>query len=247
MLPINKIYVDYQKTGKYIGTPAIFIELHGCNLNCIRFDKTECKYLTSSSTSGCDDIIKYFNTIKSEYPKINHIVITGGEPLLHKKSLEEFLSEIYEYNMKIIIETNGTLPVLNPLHKKFKIDMYIVSVKLSNTENSDTPNVYHNTNRLNYKNLVDIIMSSNNYIFKFDYYNLSIDSFIKEIENIYIKMAVIVENTSGSEYIRNFYFNNHPNKHTFICNYSNNPEISELVKICYKKNWNYMFFTQKPE
>lgn len=90
-----------------LGKYALFIRLYGCNRRCVFCDT---KYSWMSNT--------YFEIdVKSIHiPKtINYIVITGGEPLLQKDALEEFVKQLKSKNphVKIALETNGDITNFN--------------------------------------------------------------------------------------------------------------------------------------
>jgi len=164
------------------------------------------------------------------------------------------LAGIYEERMVITIETNGSLPMLNPLNPKFKISLYSVSPKLStsmakagdkvSTPNGDkifgTEEVERlNNTRINIKNLTDIAMYAQDYQFKFVY---SGKECLDEIEDIYIRMASFAEKQGPYQY--SYYKNNHPTKHTMlmpegITNEQLNSKREELVDICIEKGWMY--------
>ena len=73
-MKINEMFYSVQGEGRYIGKPAFFIRTTGCNLRC---DFCDTKYAFKEGKDiPVDDIIK----LTSKY---DHIVITGGEPLLH--------------------------------------------------------------------------------------------------------------------------------------------------------------------
>jgi 7-carboxy-7-deazaguanine synthase len=129
MLPICDLFTSIQGEGKFAGVPSIFIRVSGCNLRCV-FRGSICdtpysSFTPEKSSFTIDDVKKEIET----HPKVNHIVITGGEPLLYKKELEAMLTNIWEDRFVVTIETNGSLPMLNPTGK-FKIALYSVSPKL---------------------------------------------------------------------------------------------------------------------
>ena len=136
MLPVIELFTSIQGEGKYSGVPSHFLRVSGCNLRCV-FKDTVCDTPYSSFKpekslyKTMDDLVKAFKDLQTQYPNVKHLVVTGGEPLLYKKDLEEFLSLVYEDDMVITIETNGTLPILNPLGNKYRIALYSVSPKLS--------------------------------------------------------------------------------------------------------------------
>ena len=136
MLPVVEMFSSIQGEGKYTGVPSFFIRVSGCNLRCV-FKDSRCDTPYTSFEpektpyKEMQELVEAFKEMRNNSPRTKHLVITGGEPLLYKKDLEEFLSYVYEDEMVITIETNGTMPILNPLAKNFKVDLYSVSPKLS--------------------------------------------------------------------------------------------------------------------
>jgi 7-carboxy-7-deazaguanine synthase len=101
-LAVNSIFYTIQGEGPFAGTPAYFIRLAGCNLQCPLCD-TE---YTNRKTMHIDKIV---TALKLEnptaYPKL--VVITGGEPFRQK--LTPLILLLISKNIHVQIETNGTL------------------------------------------------------------------------------------------------------------------------------------------
>ena len=254
MLPVVEIFTSIQGEGKYTGEPSIFVRVSGCNLRCIFKDSVCDTPYTSfkpeqSLWKTMDDLVLEFKKEQERHPLVKHVVVTGGEPLLYKKDLEEFLSRVWSNDMIVTIETNGTKPILNPLSGKFKIDLYSVSPKLSTSVGSNGQQIgditvtqemvnRHDKERLNYQNLLDIVTSAN-YQFKFVY---SGPECVEEIKNIYREMGKLVLNKDDQYY--NFYMRHHPNKYTMLM-----PEgihakdldakTQEMVQVCIENNWRF--------
>ncbi|MDG5800140.1 7-carboxy-7-deazaguanine synthase QueE [Marinilabiliaceae bacterium ANBcel2] len=108
-----------QGEGKLTGVPSLFIRLAGCNIRCAwelpdgtisRCDTPHSLSFNSPSVfkAKISDITK---TIFANLGSLNHIVITGGEPLLQKDELKILISKLKEENknLHITIETNGTI------------------------------------------------------------------------------------------------------------------------------------------
>lgn len=253
MLPVVEIFTSIQGEGKFTGIPSIFVRVSGCNLRCVFKDSVCDTPYTSfnpehSLYKSMDDLVKAFKEEQERYPRVKHVVVTGGEPLMYKKDLEEFLARIYDDTMMITIETNGTKPILNPLTGKFRIELYSVSPKLSTSVGK--PGEYngvevtqgmierHNCERLNYQNLVDIATSAN-YQFKFVY---SGPECVEEIKSIYREMGKIVCNQDDQFY--NFYMKHHPMKYTMLM-----PEgirvdqldqkTKEMAQVCLENGWQF--------
>lgn len=134
-LHISEQFYSVQGEGRTMGTPAIFIRLGGCNLLC------------KGDGWICDSIDVWKKSEKVEYKDVFdddeittlhtgkvHLIITGGEPMLHQANITSFLlwfETKYAFLPTIEIETNGTI---QPTTKLFRmVDYWNVSPKLSNS------------------------------------------------------------------------------------------------------------------
>lgn len=119
IFPVVEIFESIQGEGLYTGVPSVFVRVTGCNLRCC-FKNSICDSAYTSHKAEAPkwihvkDVIKEIMRIKS--PKTDHIVITGGEPMLYQKGLNVLTYELgkltfYEDtpDFKITIETNGTI------------------------------------------------------------------------------------------------------------------------------------------
>ena len=123
-LPLIEIFSSLQGEGPLVGRRQIFLRLAGCNLNCNYCDtpfqpSAQCKI---EQTPGGEKFELWDNPIAQNQvvnlvrhwltvlPKAHHSVsITGGEPLLHAKTLTSWLPEL-SLLLPLQLETNGTLP-----------------------------------------------------------------------------------------------------------------------------------------
>lgn len=106
-----------QGEGKLAGTASLFIRLASCNLRCvwqtISGELSPCD--TPHASFQIDDPItmtveEIILTIRYNIGNLNHIVISGGEPLLQAESLKVLCKEIKaQFKVHITIETNGTI------------------------------------------------------------------------------------------------------------------------------------------
>ena len=105
-LKVTEIFPTIQGEGPFVGHPAIFIRLSGCNLACEFCDTNFDDFQKLSITEIFDQIMQYSlnsNNLRSK----NLVVITGGEPFRQPiKKLTDFL---LKNNFNVQIETNGTL------------------------------------------------------------------------------------------------------------------------------------------
>ena len=251
MIPVVEMFTSIQGEGKYTGVPSHFIRVNGCNLRCV-FKDSICDTPYSSFkpedniVDNVEDLYVKFCELAAKNPSVKHIVITGGEPLLYKKDLEKFIDRIYTPDKKITIETNGTMPILNPALYRSKVALYSVSPKLSSSVGK-TPGTYgsmdvtkemidrHNKTRINIKNLIAIVFNSNDYQFKFVY---SGPGCVNEILDLYDQMDEAI-----LDYYSPFkYHMCHPNGHTMLMPEGvNNDQLAErrkeIADICIKKGW----------
>jgi len=131
-LIVSELFYSIQGEGQTMGIPAVFLRLAGCNLLC------------KGTGWICDSIEVWQKGVKTSFEDVlpneyvkrlkngAHLVITGGEPMLHQKKLIDYLDwfESY-YNFKPIIEieTNGTI-LPNEMFFK-KVNFWNCSPKLS--------------------------------------------------------------------------------------------------------------------
>lgn len=112
MLKVNEIFNSFQGEGIYAGTPATFLRLSGCNLNC-SFCDTDFKDYDELTVSMVKNII----VENMEKHKTDILVITGGEPLLQYDEVNQLINQL---NYKVQVETNGTI-IKVPLNATYMI------------------------------------------------------------------------------------------------------------------------------
>jgi len=119
MLKVYEIFPSIQGEGLHIGTPAVFIRLVGCNLNCIwcdtKYARTGGKEMTEEGILEC---------LEELDEGLRFVVITGGEPLI--QDIEKLVYMLASHAYTVHIETNGTINMSNHLF----VDHFIVSPKL---------------------------------------------------------------------------------------------------------------------
>jgi len=129
-----EIFLSIQGEGISQGTQSIFLRLALCNLACTWCDT---KYtwdwdrhdyhkevMELSNAQVSQRITKY---------ACNHLVITGGEPLIQKRALEQLVHSLKTKGYSFEIETNGTILPGTALEQN--VDQWNVSPKLSNSGN----------------------------------------------------------------------------------------------------------------
>lgn len=112
-LAVNSIFYTIQGEGPFAGNPAVFIRLAGCNLQCPMCDTeyTKRKLLTVDQITAavnkawCDSA----NVADTKHYLVPIVVITGGEPF--RQNLGPLVNDLLGLDIRVQIETNGTLPI----------------------------------------------------------------------------------------------------------------------------------------
>ncbi|MCA8836668.1 MAG: 7-carboxy-7-deazaguanine synthase QueE [Gammaproteobacteria bacterium] len=101
-LRVHSVFATLQGEGPWAGCFALFVRLHGCNLQCPRCDTD---YTSAMRVVGADDLVSELVELESAPPLI---VVTGGEPLA--QNLCVFLRCCSDRlpQTRVQIETNGT-------------------------------------------------------------------------------------------------------------------------------------------
>lgn len=100
ILQVHSIFRTIQGEGPFTGTPAVFIRLAGCNLQCPACDTD---YTSETWPSSTDNLV---TLIKKQAPS-GLVVITGGEPF--RQNIEPLLYKLVSHGYYVQIESNGTL------------------------------------------------------------------------------------------------------------------------------------------
>ena len=102
-IKVSEIFTSFQGEGPYVGTPATFLRLYGCNLNCPWCDTD----ISTYEILSVDDVAEIILT-QMEFNNIKTLIITGGEPTLQMEEIKRLIKELPE-DIKIQMETNGSL------------------------------------------------------------------------------------------------------------------------------------------
>tara|TARA_B100002052_G_scaffold254825_1_gene244636 strand:+ start:143 stop:778 length:636 start_codon:yes stop_codon:yes gene_type:complete len=113
MLKINEIFHSIQGESSKSGTPCVFIRLTYCNLRCSYCDSEYSFY--EGEDMSIADILK---EIKKYNCKL--VEVTGGEPLLQKKSIDLMKALLIE-KYTVMLETSGSIPINNVPKEVIKI------------------------------------------------------------------------------------------------------------------------------
>jgi organic radical activating enzyme len=107
MLQLSEIFYSVQGEGTWSGTPAVFVRLAGCNLNC-RFCDTDYALKFFASV---DDVVARVREAGGDCPMV---VLTGGEPLAQRES-STLIEALRADGRRVHIESNGTIDVALPV------------------------------------------------------------------------------------------------------------------------------------
>jgi 7-carboxy-7-deazaguanine synthase len=121
-LPINELFYSLQGEGTLAGVPTVFIRTSGCNLRCWFCDSYHTSWEPTHAWMDLEDIIAEV----TEYAQADHVVLTGGEPMMHDESVA-LLDRLGEMGYHTTVETNGTI------FRDTHIDLASISPKLQSS------------------------------------------------------------------------------------------------------------------
>jgi organic radical activating enzyme len=101
MLALAEIFFSVQGEGTWTGTPAVFVRLAGCNLNC-RFCDTDYSLKFFASV---DEIVARVRELGGDCPMV---ILTGGEPLAQTET-PALIEALRNDKRRVHVESNGTI------------------------------------------------------------------------------------------------------------------------------------------
>jgi 7-carboxy-7-deazaguanine synthase len=119
---IAEIFHSIQGEGLLAGVPSIFIRTSGCNLRCHWCDTPYASWKPEGPEISIEEILK-----KLTQWNCDHVVLTGGEPMI-APDLHELATALKKQKKHITIETAGTI-----LPNGIPCDLASISPKLSNS------------------------------------------------------------------------------------------------------------------
>lgn len=126
-LPINELFESLQGEGRLAGVPSVFVRTSGCNLRCWFCDSYHTSWEPTHATMSVEEVLAEVESYDAD-----HVVVTGGEPLLHD-SIVDLLVALDDRGYHTTVETNGTI------HRDAPIDLASISPKLaSSTPTAET-------------------------------------------------------------------------------------------------------------
>ncbi|GAA0291084.1 MULTISPECIES: 7-carboxy-7-deazaguanine synthase QueE [Halarchaeum] len=121
-LPINECFYSLQGEGTLAGVPSVFVRTSGCNLRCWFCDSYHTSWEPTHGTMTLEDIVEEVES----HEKADHVVLTGGEPLIHEQSVD-LLERLDELGYHTTVETNGTI------YRDAPINLASISPKLASS------------------------------------------------------------------------------------------------------------------
>lgn len=132
-IPLSELFHSVQGEGTNVGTPSVFLRTYFCNLTCQWCDTKYTWANQADAIAGFDYNTVAVDEIITRIKKFDckHLVVTGGEPLIHQEALISILEILRRSSYYIEIETNGTI---TPSPKFLSLaDQFNVSPKTSNS------------------------------------------------------------------------------------------------------------------
>jgi len=120
-LRIAEIFASIQGEGIWAGTPSTFVRVSGCNLRCAWCDTPYASWSPEGAFMEvepiCEDV---------ELRGIDHVVLTGGEPMMFDP-VQELTRRLRSAGHTVTIETAGTV------FREVECDLMSISPKLANS------------------------------------------------------------------------------------------------------------------
>ena len=118
---LSELFYTIQGEGKLAGVPSVFVRASGCNLRCTWCDTPYASWNPEGDDVSVGEIVE-----RSIAFPADHIVLTGGEPMIMPE-IVELAQALKSRGKHITVETAGTI------FKPMPIDLASVSPKLSNS------------------------------------------------------------------------------------------------------------------
>jgi len=158
LIRICEIYASNQGEGLLTGTPSVFVRTSGCNLRCWFCDTPFASWKPEGPHLSVDEVLT-----KTLALNVRNIVITGGEPMIHRP-LVELCQALRDQEKHITIETAGTV------YQSLECDLISISPKLaSSAPSAETNGSWHATHQARRERLdvVRKLIAEHDYQLKF--------------------------------------------------------------------------------
>ncbi|MEI8345052.1 MAG: 7-carboxy-7-deazaguanine synthase QueE [Candidatus Omnitrophota bacterium] len=109
--PVSEVFSSSQGEGLLLGVRQIFVRFAQCNLSCDYCDEVSSGHRWPKTQSfDAKRLLRKICRLEAARGPHHSVSLTGGEPLLHRDFLEDFLPMLKRAGFKVYLESNGTLP-----------------------------------------------------------------------------------------------------------------------------------------
>ncbi|WP_415380491.1 7-carboxy-7-deazaguanine synthase QueE [Halosimplex sp. TS25] len=191
-LPINELFYSIQGEGELAGIPSVFVRTSGCNLRCWFCDSYHTSWEPTHAWMDIDGILDEVTS----HNQCDHVVVTGGEPMIHDE-ITDLLDSLSAAGYHTTIETNGTI------YRDAEIDLASISPKLaSSTPTADRDpkgdgewEAEHEQRRLDLDALADLVEA---YSFQLKFV-VTGDDDVEEIQTLLDELRPVTNATVRNE------------------------------------------------
>jgi 7-carboxy-7-deazaguanine synthase len=116
-LDVVSVWPTIQGEGPFAGTPAVFVRLAGCNLDC---PKCDTDYTTRREPLSVGELTDRINSSQKWRGRAGQgplAVLTGGEPF--RQNIAPLIHNLVRCGYRVQVETNGTLFIPSLPHHLF--------------------------------------------------------------------------------------------------------------------------------
>jgi len=128
---VSETFTSRQGEGRLTGTTSFFIRTSGCNLRCWFCDTPYASWQPEGQWISIDELVD-----SAKASQCQHIVLTGGEPLL-PLGIDDLVRRLRALPMHVTIETAGTV------FRDVPVDLVSISPKLASSGPTDTSSSAH--------------------------------------------------------------------------------------------------------
>lgn len=181
-LRITEIFRSLQGEARHVGLPTVFVRLTGCPMRCVYCDSAYAFHGGDKRT--IDDIVQ---EIKKH--SVQHITITGGEPLA-QKNCHILMSTLCDLNYVVSLETGNAVDI-SQVDKRVHIVLDIKTPASTEEKNNRYENLQHISQK---DQLKFVLMNRDDYLWS--------KQFIQEhalIDTIEILFSPVAEELPANE------------------------------------------------
>lgn len=99
---VSDIFFSTQGEGIYVGSPQVFVRFYGCPIGCYFCDTVLTAFEKYTP-------LELYQEVKRFTQPYHSLCLTGGEPLLYKDFLKQFLRLVKYDGITTYLETNGIM------------------------------------------------------------------------------------------------------------------------------------------